>query len=123
MARTTPKQVRIRIRTSFNDLVRGQEAALELTPKVQGWLDAGLAEEVKAAADVIVAEAKALRPLVEPEWVRATRRRSDGTGKARPGGAEQGDNERVTAGADRSGSASREPGPGFGTGGYGTSEG
>lgn len=94
MARTVPKRIRIKIRTSFNDLVQGDEATLELTPRVQGWLDAGLAEVIP-----------------------------DGTGKARPGGAEQGDNERVTAGADGSGSASREPGPGFGTGGYGTSKG
>lgn len=123
MARTAPKRIRIRIRTSFNDLVRGEEATLELTPKVQGWLNAGLAEEVREAAERVVAEANALKPLVEPGWVRATRGRSDGASKARPGGAEQGGNERVTTGADRSGPASSEPGPGFGTGGYGTSKG
>lgn len=94
MARTAPKTLRIRVRTSFNDLVRGDEADLELTPKVQGWLNAGLVEVVP-----------------------------DGASEAGQSSAEPDDNERVPTGADRSVKASRQPGEGFGTGGYGTAKG
>lgn len=96
MARVVPKtvQVRVKARTSFNEIVQGDEATLELTPKVQGWINAGLVEVV-----------------------------NDGEAEAGPGSAEPDDNERVTAGADRSVKAGRQPGKGFGAGGYGAAEG
>lgn len=36
----------IRIRTAFNNMYPGDEATVEITPLVQGWIDAGLAERV-----------------------------------------------------------------------------
>jgi hypothetical protein len=43
-AKKTP--VRVRVRTSFNGMVAGDEADVELNARVQGWLNAGLMEVV-----------------------------------------------------------------------------
>lgn len=43
--------IRIRIRTSFNNMYEGDEANIDLTPLVQGWIDAGLAEVVSGGTD------------------------------------------------------------------------
>lgn len=91
MARAKTETVRIRMRLSFNNMYEGDEAEVELTEKVRRWLDNGLAEVV-----------------------------DDGTDQARPGGAESDDHERVTSRAERSGSAGRTAGQGFGAGSYGS---
>jgi len=38
------KTVRVRVLTSFNGMYAGDEADLPLTARVQGWVNAGLAE-------------------------------------------------------------------------------
>lgn len=92
MARTPKiKTVRIRMRFSFNNVYEGDEAEVELTDKVQSWLEHGLAEVV-----------------------------DDGTDPAGPGSAEPHDHERDADGTAGGGTAGREPGKGFGTGSYGT---
>lgn len=114
------RKIRIKARTSFNGVRAGDSTELELTPTVQGWINAGLAEEVKAAAQKVVAEARALKPLVEPGWVTATRKGSSGgPSKTRPSGAEPDADERKPAGADGGVAPGGEPGKGFGTGSYG----
>ena len=91
MARTT-KTVRLRALKSFSGMHAGDVSSGELTPRVQGWINAGLAEVV-----------------------------TDGPNQARPGGAEQDTDERVPAGADSGVAAGGQPGEGFGAGSYGAS--
>lgn len=114
------RKIRIKARTSFNGVREGDSTELELTPTVQGWINAGLAEEVKAAAQKVVAEARALKPLVEPGWVTATRKgSSDGPSKARPSSAEPDADERKPSGTDGSKPSGGGAGKGFGAGSYG----
>lgn len=94
MARTAPERIHIRARTSFNEIVQGQEATVEMNAKVQGWLNAGLVEVVH-----------------------------DGTTEAGPGSAEPDDNDRVAPGAQGGRKTGRQPRQGFGTGGYGSAAG
>ena len=94
MARKTtpvpePVRARVRVRTAFNGMHAGDEALLEIDARVQGWINAGVVEVV------------------------------DGTDQARSGGAEPNAHERDPDRTAGSGSAGREPGEGFGTGGYG----
>ncbi len=88
------KYARVRVLTSFNGMRRGDEADVELNPRVQGWVNAGLVEVI-----------------------------GSGTGAAGPGGAEPDDHQRDAVRASGSGASGGEPGEGFGTGGYGTAEG
>ena len=90
--RKMSETVHVRVLVSFDAVRAGDVAHLERTPRVQGWIDAGLVEVL------------------------------DGTAEAGPGGAEPDDNERVTDGTQRSSSAGGEQGEGFGAGGYGTAE-
>ena len=91
MARPKTKTVHIRMRLSFNNMYEGDEAEVELTEKVQRWLDHGLAEVV-----------------------------GDGAGQARPSGAEPNDHERVPQGVDGGGPAGGAASQGFGAGAYGS---
>ena len=89
--KTESETVRIRLRLSFNNMYEGDEAEVELTERVQRWLDNGLAEVV-----------------------------GDGTDQAGPRSAEPDDHERNAAGTDGGGAAGRTAGQGFGTGTYGS---
>lgn len=91
MAAKKTQTVRLRIRTSFNDVYEGDESDVVLDDRVRGWIEAGLAEVIS------------------------------GKDSAGPGGAEPGHHERVPDGAAGSGASGGEPSQGFGTGGYGTS--
>lgn len=91
MARKTTQRARIRVRTSFEDLRRGDEAVVDLNVRVQGWLEAGLVEVV-----------------------------GGGEGEAGPGSFEPAAVPRKPRGAGDGVEAGREPGEGFGSGGYGT---
>lgn len=46
MATRKPARAHIRARVSFNGMVAGDEAEVEVSERVQGWLNAGLVEEV-----------------------------------------------------------------------------
>jgi hypothetical protein len=46
MAKRTEKTLHFRARVSFMDIRQGEEAAMPLDATVQGWLNAGLIEEV-----------------------------------------------------------------------------
>jgi len=46
MATKKTETVRIRIRTSFNGMVAGDEADVELNERIQGWIRAGHAEVI-----------------------------------------------------------------------------
>ena len=83
--------VRLRIRTSFNNMYEGDEADVVMNDRIRGWIEAGVAEVM------------------------------DGQDQAGPGGAEQDDHQRVPDGAARGSKAGRESGQSFGAGGYGTS--
>lgn len=89
-----PVRMRVRVRAliSFNNVQAGDEADVEWTPRVDGWIRAGLVKEV-----------------------------TDGASAAGPGSTEPDDHERIPDGASGSGEASREPGKGFGSGAYGSS--
>lgn len=84
----------IRIRTSFNNMYVGDEATVEVTPLVQGWIDAGLAEVVAGGTDPA------------------------GQGSTQPA-VVQGQPKRAGGGVPAGG----EPGEGFGASGYGTTAG
>lgn len=88
------KHVRVRVLKSFNGLRKGDESAAVMDERLKAWVDMGLLEVI-----------------------------DDGASAAGPGGAEQDNNECVQDGAPGSGPAGGEPGPGFGSGGYGSSEG
>lgn len=93
MTRRKNGPVRIRVLTSFNGMVRKDEADVHLSARVQGWIDAGLVEVVDGGKD-----------------------------QARPGGTEPATDGGVPFGAGGGSTAGGEPGPGFGAGGYGASE-
>lgn len=84
------RKIRIKARTSFNGVRAGDSTELELTPTVQGWINAGLAEEIK-----------------------------DGPSKARPSSAEPDADERKPSGADGGKPSGGGQGKGFGAGSYG----
>jgi len=92
MAKRAVKTVRVRALVSFDLVEVGDEADLELDERVQGWINAGVAEVVDGGAD-----------------------------PAGPSGAEPDDDERVQARADGSLPTGREPGSSFGAGPYGAS--
>jgi hypothetical protein len=83
--------VHIHVLVSFGDVKAGDLAHLERTPRVQGWIDAGLVEVL-----------------------------DDGESEAGQGAAEPADDERVEGGAEGSIPASGEPGQSFGAGPYGS---
>lgn len=83
-------RTRVRVLTSFNGMRAGDEADVEMSVRVQGWINVGLVEVV------------------------------GGQSAAGPGGAEPDDHERVPDGAAGSSEAGSEPGQGFGSGGYGS---
>lgn len=87
-----PEWVNVRVLISFGDVKAGDVAHLERTPRVQGWIDAGLVEVL------------------------------GGESEAGPGSPDPDDNERVTGGVEGSVPAGGEQGEGFGAGGYGTAE-
>lgn len=91
MARPKTKTVRIRMRFSFDNVYEGDESEVELTEKVERWLESGLAEVV-----------------------------DDGTDPTGPGGSEPDAHERDASGTDRGRQAGRQPGKGFGAGSYGS---
>jgi hypothetical protein len=82
--------VHIHVLVSFGDVKAGDLAHLERTPRVQGWIDAGLVEVL-----------------------------DDGESEAGQGAAESADDERVTDGAEGGEPAGGEPGQSFGAGPYG----
>lgn len=86
------KTVHVRVLISFDDVKRGDDALLELTPRVREWIRIGLVE-VLGGEDPIG-----------------------------PGAAESDDHERVAKGTEGSVPTGSEPGEGFGTGAYGASE-
>lgn len=88
MATKKPARAHIRARVSFNGMVAGDEAEVEVSERVQGWLNAGLVEEVKAAAERVIEEARALRPIVPPTWVTEMKEARRGAHPARSGGPE-----------------------------------
>ena len=90
--RKMSETVHVRVLVSFDAVRAGDVAHLERTPRVQGWIDAGLVEVL------------------------------DGKDQAGPGSAEPDDNERVTGGTEGSVPAGGESGEGFGAGGYGAVE-
>lgn len=90
--RKTFGTIHVRVLISFGDVKAGDIAHMERTPRVQGWIDAGLVEVL------------------------------DGEGEAGPGGADTDDREGLEDGAASGGPAGGEPGEGFGAGGYGTAE-
>ena len=47
----TVKTVHVRALHSFNEIQKDDEADLELTPRVQGWINAGLMEVLGGGAD------------------------------------------------------------------------
>lgn len=88
------KTARIRVLVSFNGMIKGDEATLELTPRVQGWINAGVVKVV-----------------------------GDGKDPARPGTAESSAAGSLPLGAGDSGPSGDEQGKGFGSSGYGASPG
>lgn len=84
--------VRVRVRVSFNGMHKGSEATVELNDRIRAWVDAGLMEVLH------------------------------GEDPAGPSGAEPDDHERDAYGAPGSVATGGEPGQGFGTGAYGSSE-
>lgn len=84
-----PAWIHVRVLISFGDVKAGDLAHLERTPRVQGWIDAGLVEVL------------------------------DGTSTAGPGESATDDHERLEGGAADSVPAGSEQGEGFGAGGYG----
>lgn len=51
MARSMKKSVDIRIRVSFNGMEAGDVCTVDLSPRVQGWINAGVAEVVDSGTD------------------------------------------------------------------------
>lgn len=90
--RKTSGPIHIRVLISFGDVKAGDIAHLERTPRVQGWIDAGLVEVL------------------------------DGEGEAGPGSTDTDDREGLEGGAAGSSPAGGEQSEGFGAGGYGTAE-
>lgn len=88
-ARKVLKTTHVRVLVSFDDVKAGDVAHLALTPRIQGWIDAGLVEVL------------------------------DGEGQVGPGEFEPDDHERVPGGTEGSVPASGEPGESFGAGPYG----
>jgi len=95
-AKKTPARAsegaRVRVRTSFNGLRKGDEADVKLSELVRAWLAMGLVEVV-----------------------------TGGTDPAGPGAAEPSAAGGAPERAGDSGPAGDEPGESFGSGGYGTS--
>ena len=83
---------RVRVLRSFNGMQAGDEGDVVVTDRIQAWINAGLLKVVEG-----------------------------GTDSAGPGSVEPDDHERVEDGVAGSVPAGREPGEGFGAGGYGTS--
>lgn len=92
MARSTKKSVELRIRVSFNGMEAGDVCTVDLSPRVQGWINAGVAEVVDS-----------------------------GTDQTGPSSALPDDDERVTGGAEGGVPSGGEPGEGAGAGTDGTS--
>lgn len=93
MARPKVSRVRLRVLVSFNGMRVGDEAEVAMSPLVQGWINAGMAEVVRGGKD-----------------------------QAGPGGAEPDVGEREPERVEDSVPAGGEPGQGFGAGAYGTPE-
>lgn len=85
------KSVTVRVRVSFNGMEEGDVCTVELTPRVQGWINAGVAEVTDS-----------------------------GTDQAGPSSVVPDDDERVAGGAEGGVSAGGEPGEGAGAGADGT---
>ena len=90
MARRKPAREHVRVLVSFNGMRAGDEAEIELTPRVHGWIDAGLMEVLS------------------------------GPYSFGPGSAEPDDHERLEDGAAGSVPPGGESGEGFGAGAYGS---
>lgn len=87
------KMVRVEVIVSFSGMRRGDKSTLELTPRVQTWINAGLVRVVDGGKNP----------------ARSRRTESDAAGG-------------VPFGAGDSSKAGDESGQGFGAGGYGSSE-
>lgn len=90
----TKQLVHIKALVSFNSIHKGDDAVVEITPRVQAWIDAGMVKVIE-----------------------------DGKDQARPGGAEPDADERVATGTVGSLPPGGEQGEGFGAGAYGSSPG
>lgn len=88
------QSIKIKVLVSFDDIRAGDEGTVLLTPRVQGWINAGFVKVVP-----------------------------DGKNQARPRRPEPDPYERVTARAEGSRPASGEPGESAGSGEHGAAEG
>lgn len=91
--RKTLETIHVRVLISFGDVKAGDIAHLERTPRVQGWIDAGLVEVL------------------------------DGESEAGPGSADPDDREGLESGTADSVPAGGEQSEGFGAGAFGAAEG